>query len=529
MGTLYFGGTIYTMKNEADTVEAVVTENGKIVEGGPLGDLKGRYHEVIENEVNLDGGFMYPGFTDSHLHIIGHGEKLLRLDLSKCSSSGEMAAELRKKAEETSAGEWILGEGWNENRFVDRKIFHREELDEIAPHAPMLLTRVCRHAVLVNSEALRLAGITSETPNPPGGIIVKDHDGEPTGYLLDTAQELVKAAVPRVSEDYIQKALRVSISDLFKRGLTGGHSEDLNYYGGFDRTYRAFTKVIDGDDLKFRADLLVHHGVAGDMAQQGYGYMDGTPFVRFTSVKIFADGALGGRTALLSAPYTDAPETSGVPVHSQEELETIVSDARSYNMPVAVHTIGDEALRMTLDAVEANPPAPGQRDRFVHGQILTEDLLERLKKLPCIIDIQPQFVLSDFPWVIERLGEERIRLSYAWKTMLENGVLCAGGSDAPIEEADPLLGIYAAVTRSHPGGSETYLPDERLSPFEAVRLYTVGSAQAVCEESERGLIKSGHHADFTVLDRDLFNIPADDILNTQVKMTIVDDTIQYEK
>ncbi|WP_342670193.1 amidohydrolase [Bacillus marinisedimentorum] len=516
------------MENDQDTVEALVTDNGKILAGGPLPDLKERYHDLIEDEINLDGGVMYPGFTDSHLHIIGHGEKLLRLDLSRCTSSGEMASELRRKAKETEPGEWILGEGWNENRFVDRKIFHREELDEISPHAPMLLTRVCRHAVLVNSEALRLANITAETPNPPGGIIVKDHEGEPTGFLLDTAQELVKAVVPQVSEAYIQKALHVSISDLLKMGLTGGHSEDLNYYGGFDRTYRAFTNIIDGKEIKFRADLLVHHGVAGDMAHQGYGYMEGTSFVRFTSVKIFADGALGGRTALLSSPYTDAPETSGVPVHSQEQLKSIVAEARSYNMPVAVHTIGDEALRMTLDAVEANPPAPGQRDRFVHGQILTGELLERIKNTPCIIDIQPQFVLSDFPWVIERLGEERIRLSYAWKTMLDYGVLCAGGSDAPIEEADPLQGIYAAVTRRKPEETETYLPDERLSPYEAVRLYTVGSAQAVCEEHERGLIKAGYRADFTVLDRDLFKIPADEILEAQVRMTIVDDTVQYE-
>jgi predicted amidohydrolase YtcJ len=516
------------MKKEYDTVEAVYAKDGVIQDAGEFEELKQKYQKEISEMVDIQGGVMFPGFVDSHMHLIGHGEKLVRLDLSKVTSSSEIKQMLMDRIAHAKPGEWIIGEGWNENILSDKKIFHRLELDEISPDNPLVLKRVCRHAMIVNSKTLELAGITKETPNPSGGMIVKDTDGNPTGYLLDQAQELVKRKMPTVHDDYLETALTTAIEDCLRLGLVGVHTEDLNYYSGFEKTYKTFLKVIDGRKIKFRTHLLVHHEVADEMHRLGLKHGDGTSFITLGAMKIFADGALGARTALLSQPYDDSPETSGVPIHSKDQLKRLVQKARKYRMPVAIHAIGDLAFEWSLEAIEEFPPFHAQRDRLIHAQILRQDLIEKAKYLPIVLDIQPRFVASDFPWVIERVGEERIKYCYAWKTLLKNGIMCAGGSDAPIEPANPLLGIHAAITRKNHSGAE-YLPEEKLTVFEAISLFTYGSACAVQNERYQGLIEKGYVADFTVLDRDPFQIQPDDLLKTNVLMTVVDNTIMYQK
>ncbi|WP_449537257.1 amidohydrolase [Ferdinandcohnia sp. Marseille-Q9671] len=525
MGTLWTGGKIYTMEKEHDVVEAIYVEEGIIVATGIEQDLQNKYKDRITKVVHIKGNTMFPGFVDSHMHVIGHGEKLMKLDFSEMTSSKDIICALKDYSKGKSVGEWIIGEGWNENNLPDRKIFHRTELDEISPQNPMLLKRICRHAVVVNSKALELAGITDSTPNPEGGVIVRDAEGHATGYLLDQAQELVKAVIPMVTEEYIQDALTISIRDCLRLGLVGGHTEDLNYYGGFERTYKAFKK----NRLKFRTNLLVHHEVIDDMHHAGYSFGDGGEFCEFGAMKIFADGSLGGRTALLSHPYNDSPDTSGVAIYSLEELKKLVQKARSYKMPVAVHAIGDLAFEYILDAIEEFPPLPYQRDRLIHAQILRKELVDRAMQLPLILDIQPRFVISDFPWVVERIGEHNMDYCYAWKTLLEAGFHCAGGSDAPIEPVDPLQGIYAAVTRKKTGETEIYMPEERLSVYEAVQLFTTGSAYAIGKEDCMGKIAPGYKADFTILEQDIFQIVEEDILQTKVMMTVVDDTVMFER
>jgi predicted amidohydrolase YtcJ len=530
MGTLWYGGNIYTMEYEGHLVEAVYVKDGIIIATGSLDELQSKYEEDIVEKNNLNGATMYPGFVDSHGHMIGHGEKLLRLNLSKANSAEEMKMMLKQAVAKTPIGEWVYGEGWNENNFPDRKIFHREELDEIAPNHPVMLTRVCRHAILVNSKAINLAGITNETENPQGGVIVRDEEGVPTGFLLDQAQELVKKVAPEASDSYLERALSTAYDDLVSMGLVGLHTEDLNYYSGFQNTYDAIRKVIDGKERKFRTNLLVHHEVVDDMQRDGHCYGSGTPFVTFGAMKIFADGAIGGRTALLSHPYNDSPETSGMAIHEKNDLFQLIKKARHYSMPVAIHTIGDLAAQYAIEAFELYPPKDGQRDRLIHGQFLTEELMQRLEKLAIIIDIQPQFVASDFPWVIERIGEERLPYAYAWKKLLDRGIHCAGGSDTPIEKANPLLGIHAAVARrSVDEDHDGYNPEEKLSLFEAISLYTTGSAYAIGEEETRGKISVGHLADFTVLEDDLFTLSVDEIVASQVVMTVIDNTIVYKK
>ncbi|MDT8859383.1 amidohydrolase [Alkalihalobacillus sp. MEB130] len=529
MGTLWFNGTCFTMRKENESVSAIYIENGKIRALGNKDDLEERYGGNIEIKHDLQGKFLYPGFVDSHLHIIGHGEKLIRLDLSEVNEAAEMRTLLERNYKETKEDHWVFGEGWNENNFPDRKIFHRSELDEIAPDKPMFLTRICRHAALVNTKALELAGITKETKDPNGGVIVKDDKGEPTGFLLDTAADLVKEVIPGASDEYVKQALTVAIKDMFQVGLVGGHTEDLHYYGGFKQTFDQFLHVINGNEVKFRAHLLVHHEAVAEMEKEGYEIGEVTPFIELGAVKIFADGALGGRTAFLSDPYTDDPSTSGVAIHTEESLQQLVKKAREKNRAVAIHTIGDAALDMALTALERYPVKEG-RDRLIHVQVVDDSLLERMKKLNVILDLQPRFVASDFPWVMERLGEERIQQSFAWKTLLNSGLHCAGGSDAPIEPVDPLLGIHAAVARTRLGEQhEGYLPKQKLTPFEAVQLFTSGSAYAIEKERERGLLAEGFVADFTILDKNLFEIEPEDILHTNVMMTVVDNTIMYQR
>lgn len=530
MGKLWFGGTIYTMREENESAEAILTANGSIVAVGKEKTLRETFASDIAEEINLKGGVLYPGFVDSHLHLIGHGEKLLRLDFSRMTHSKEILEAVAKEAEKRLPGEWIIGEGWDENLLDDRKILHRFELDEVVQDHPMILKRVCRHAIIANTKALELAGITDDTPNPQGGVIVRDERGHATGYLLDQAQELVNSVMPAASERYLEEALAASVEDCLRLGLTGGHSEDLNYYGGFERTYRTFYKVIDGSARKFRAHLLVHHEALNEMDQLGLKYKDGNDYIELGAMKIFADGALGGRTALLSFPYNDDQSTSGVAIYSREELNSLVKKARDHRMPIAVHAIGDLAFEWVLDAIEANPASVGQRDRLIHGQILRKDLIERVQKLPVVVDIQPRFVASDFPWVIDRIGEDRMEYCYAWRTLLEAGLMVAGGSDAPIEEVDPLLGIHAAVTRKRPGhlGEPGFYPEQCLAVYEAIKLFTQGSASAIGREHEYGLVAEGYKADFTILDRDLFAIEPDGILEAKVRMTVVDETIMYQ-
>lgn len=527
VGTLWYGGRIYTLENEGETVQAVLTKDGQIVATGNTEFLKREYDGEITEEHNLKGYTMIPGLVDSHMHLIGHGEKLLRLDFSNIKNSAEMLESLKIRAGKVPEGQWIIGEGWNENQLEDNKILHRTELDEVAPNHPVLLKRICRHALIANSKALQLANISKETIDPVGGVIVRDVDDHPTGYLLDKAQEMILNIAPFPTLEEIQYALETSIKDCYKKGLVGGHTEDLSYYGSLENTLNAYYNV-GNKGLKFRSHLLVHHQIVDEFQQRK---REAHKFIEYGAMKIFADGALGGRTALLSFPYKDDPTTSGVAIHTKEDLEDLIKTARGFEMEVAVHAIGDLAFEWILELIEKHPPKKGQHDRLIHAQILRPELIEKTKSLPIILDIQPRFVASDFPWVIERIGEDYLKSCYAWKTLIEAGIPCAGGSDAPIEPVDPLLGIYAAITRSsdYENSGKSYLPEQKLSVFEAVELYTKGSAYAIHKENKRGMIKTGFTADFTVFDQDVFTLEAEQLLQTNVVMTIVDDDIMYKR
>ncbi|MGE6488096.1 amidohydrolase [Paenisporosarcina sp. NPDC076898] len=513
--------TFYTMKDSHHTVEAVLVENGKIVETGYFEELEKR----ADTCVDLAGAFVYPGFVDSHIHMIGHGDKLRYIDLSKYMSPSEMVSDLKNLLSDHPKDEWFIAEGWNENNFENKKILSRYELDDLST-SPVVLKRICRHAMIVNSAALEKAGITKDTPDPEDGVIIRDEHGEPTGYLLDGAMAFVEKQIPEVSVAQLVTSLETSLTDLISRGFTGVHTEDMSYYGDYTRPLEAFKTVI-GNDRKFRVNLLRHHTVFEKMMDEAT-YEE--PWIEPGAMKIFIDGALGGRTALLSEPYADDTSTSGVSIHSQDELDALVSKARSFDEAVAVHAIGDMGMDMIVSAIEKHPAPKGKRDRLIHANVLREDLVERIEKLDIVLDIQPSFVPSDFPWVQERLGEKRLDWAYAWNKLLKRGIKCSGGSDSPIEEVDPRLGLYAAIARKKPGEIHGgYQPEEKLSRYDAVALYTIGSAWAIGKEKERGYIQENFDADFTVFDRDLFDGPDEQVLEAQVVKTIIAGEIVFEK
>ncbi len=530
VGTLWYGGNIYTLQEENHQVEAVYSKDSQIIAVGTKAELAGKFGSEILHKIDLNGDTMLPGFVDSHMHLIGHGERLIRLELTSCLSKAEVLEVVKKYAEAIPPGEWVIGEGWNENLWgANRELIYASDLDEVVPNHPVLLKRICRHALVANTLALKAASINEKTICPPGGVIEKDEEGKPNGLLKDRAYDLVFQSIPMVSESYLRKALHEAIKDAYQLGLTGGHTEDLSYYGGFERTYNTFKHVIEDEGLRFRAHLLVHHEVIDDLTNAGEHFHSGSEWIEFGAMKIFADGALGGRTALLSHPYADDPSTSGMAIFSQEQLDKLVKEAREHEMPVAVHAIGDLAFEMVLNAIEKHPLTSNGRDRLIHAQILRMDLIERAKKLPLILDIQPRFLASDFPWVMDRVGREHNGYYYAWKTLLDNNLPCAGGSDAPIEPLNPFLGIHAAVTRTNIDDPDKtiYNEEECLSVYEAVSLFTKGSAFAACREQNRGIIKEGNLADFTILQEDIFKVNPDKIATINVSKTVIGGEIVY--
>ncbi|MDQ0351263.1 putative amidohydrolase YtcJ [Alkalibacillus filiformis] len=526
MGKMWYGGTIYTMDREGETVEAIYEVDGKIADMGAVDQLMERYNEEIIEKVVFDG-VMLPGFIDSHLHIIGHGERLIRLDITYAHSREDLLNKVSDYANSLDHGKWLIAEGFNENHWDEPEVIHRDELDAICPNHPVILTRVCRHAMVANSKAMELAGIDELTEEPDGGVIEKDDQGRLTGYFHDQAQELLKEAMPEPNQAYLERAINASIDDLLSYGLVSGHSEDLSYYGGYGKTVQAFHNTIKKDQ-RFRAHLLVHHEIVEDYVEdQGKGHTT-DDWLEFGAMKLFVDGALGGRTALLSQAYHDDQTTNGVAIHTDEELENLIQQARSYDMAVAVHVIGDLATEKVLNTIEANPPKQGLKDRIIHAQIMRSDIIERMKQLPIIIDIQPTFVSSDFPWAIERVGYSLIKTSYPWKTYLEEGILCAGGSDAPIEEVSPINGIAASVNRRSMFDGNIYLKDESLSVYEAIKLYTVNPAQVINKQDVQGKINPGYLADFVILDNDPFKVEESKLETLKVLQTIVNGKVVYD-
>ncbi|WP_323703956.1 amidohydrolase [Mammaliicoccus sp. Dog046] len=527
MRQLYINGTIYTMANEKDKYDGVIVNDGKVESVLKKEEISQLHKEDFE-VIDLNGGTMIPGFVETHIHVMGTGVWLSSVILNGETDIETVKQKIKQKAQSLEAGEWLIAEGYDENLLNGIRLM-KEDLDELCKDNPVIVKRVCRHAAIVNSKALTVLNIDNQIKNPDGGSFEKVN-GQLTGWVYDTAMEPFEELSLNEDEQSLTKHLENAIDYLYQYGITGAHTEDLGYYDDYKDVLNAYKRVIGNNDNQkpFKVRLLRHFSVYEQMIEEEASFVEG--WIEPDAMKFYADGAFGGSTALMKEPYLDKQngENYGLAIYTQEEMNEKVKLARKYNGAIAVHMIGDKACEMVLDAIELYPVAEGLRDRLIHISTLNEDLLERVSKLPVICDVQPQFITSDFPWVEDKLGSERARYLYPFKSMLDLGIIMGGGSDSPIETPNPMLGIHAAVNRQTYGESGGYYTEEALSVFEAIRLYTTQASEIAQTSHCTGMIKSGYEADFTVLDHNPFEIKPEALATIRAIKTIVNGEIVYE-
>ena len=532
--TLFTNGNIYTLDPRQPHAEAIAVTGDRIAFVGLNSEAK-RFQGEDTRIVDLGEKTVVPGLTDSHCHILGIGERELMLNLEGTNTSADFLSKVKRRADETARGKWITGRGWIETFWKPPQFPTRQELDAIAPANPVYLTRADGHASVANSEALRMAGITGETVNPFGGEILKGAKGEPTGMLLDNAQDLVSKQIPKPSEADREQALLVGV----KRELSLGWCEIQN----------AGSEVAEADLIRRTAEagktkLRIYNAVYGPGEPANRllreGPLIGANENHFTqrAIKVVFDGALGSRGAALLKPYSDKPETSGYLTQKEPELRPMFAEALRSGVQIETHAIGDRANRIILDLYEeafASVPADERkladpRWRVEHAQNLTSSDLPRFAKLGVIASMQPSHAISDLFFAPARLGTDRLAGAYPWQSLLKSGAVICGGSDAPVERGEPMIEFYAAVTRKSLKGEqlEGWHPEQAVSREEALKMFTTSAAYAAFEEKDKGTIEAGKLADLTVLSADLMKISAAAILQTTCVMTVVGGEIVYD-
>ncbi|TFG20460.1 MAG: amidohydrolase [Promethearchaeota archaeon] len=512
MSQVFSADRIYSMDSPNEFYRAMIIENGKITR---LLDMKTfeaektTYSNIIELE-----GFIFPGFIDSHIHAISYGRYMEYVDLRNVHSIKEMVEIIAEKVKTTSEGEWIYGIAWNQEKFSENRYPTKDDLDTIGSKNPIVLKRVCTHVLVVNSVILEQANITRDTPDPEGGIIDRDIAGYPTGILRENATDLIASIEPKPSRGDLIRWQKKSQKYLNAFGITSVHTLDEECYPAYRTIKDSLTLRVYFCPKHNKLDFLYNEE---PNAKTGLG----DDMLRLGRVKLFADGSLGAKTAAMRDPY-ETSEDKGVPIHTKEDLCNIIEAMNRKGWQLETHVIGDKGAEMVLDCYE-NIYKHDYRPILTHCQILAKDLVQRMAKSEVIASIQPFFIETDMDFVEKFIGVERMKYSYAWKTLLEYGIKCCGGSDAPVDIPNPFNGIYAAVTRKKLDGSPAtgWLPEQKLTVWDALRLYTYGGAYAEYQEHQKGLLKPGYLADFIVLDKDPFDIPTHELKDIQVKNTFL--------
>jgi hypothetical protein len=522
----------------AEFAQAVAIANGRILAVGSDEQVRG-YVGTNTKVIDLQGRLAVPGLVDSHAHFIMGGFQLLEIDLKNARSEEEFSRRIAEKAKTLAPGRWLLGGDWDEQAWASAKLPTREMVDAVTAKNPVFLSRYDGHAGLANSLALKLAGVTRATPEPVGGVIVRDaRTGEPTGILKDAAQDLVAKVIPPPMEAEMAEALRAGLQEAARVGLTS--VEDITV--DEDSWNRSFTGQIQ---LLRRAELegwltcrfyeIIPVGHWEKLRDAGLERDMGDDYIKLGAVKAFADGSLGSATAWMFEPFADDPANRGIPLplmNPPAKMEALADGADRAQIQLCIHAIGDRAIAEILDMYERldGGNAAAHRFRIEHAQHMRPQDFARFGKLGIVASMQPYHAIDDGRWAEKRLGHERARWSYAWRSMLDAGAPLAFGSDWPLAPLDPILGIYAAVTRAtldekHPEG---WFPEQRLTVEEALRAYTQGSAYAAFQENEKGSIAPGKLGDVVVISDDLFTIPPAKIKDARVVMNIVGGKIVYE-
>ena len=525
------GGKIWTGDPERPWAEALAAGGGRIVEVGAtdaIRRLAGRETEVID----LGGALVLPGFTDAHTHFLAGGLALRQVDLRGAKGREELTARIAARAGDLGAGRWVLGGGWDHREFYPVEPPRKEWIDAATPDHPVCVNRIDLHTVLANSRALGVAGITRDTASPPGGEIVRDPvTGEPTGLLKDTASDLVLSRIPEPSFAEKLEAAEGALRHVSRYGVTAVHEM------ADEASIEVFAELDRRGGLTARIDVYVPITEMGALVRlQSQAYPDGGR-LKAAGLKGFVDGSLGSATARFFEPYADEPSSSGIfhgHMFPEGIMERRIREADRAGLQVAVHAIGDLANRVLLDIMERVIADHGPRDRrwrVEHAQHLHPDDIVRFGRLGLAVSVQPAHLPSDGCWAEKKIGSERARSTYAFRSLIGGGARLLFGSDWNVAPIDPMVGIHAAVTRrtadgKNPGG---WVPEERVSVEDAVRAYTVNPAWAGFVDAERGSLEPGKRADIVVLDRDIFAIPAEEIADVGVRMTVFDGRIIYRK
>jgi len=534
--TVFVNGNIYTMNEQQPRAEAIAVKGDRIVFVGSNADAK-KYQTGGARTVDLAGKTVVPGLTDSHCHIFGIGEREMTLNLEGTNTLEDFLAKVKERVAKTEPGKWVTGRGWIETFWKPPQFPTRADLDKIAPENPVLLTRADGHASVANSAALRIAKIDKETVNPFGGEILKDKQtGEPTGMLLDHAQELVRKNIPQPTEAERREAFIVGVT----RELSLGWCQIQNAGGNLD-DQPPIRQAFEAGQCKIRVYNAVYSPGPAGAALLKDGPVLNEFGHRFTqrTIKVVFDGALGSRGAALLEPYSDAPETSGYLTQKESELQPIFEEALRKGIQIETHAIGDRANRLILDlyekAMKAVPPDQRKirepRWRVEHAQILTAQDIPRFSKLGVIASMQPSHAISDLFFAPVRLGKDRLAGAYAWQSLLKSGAIICGGSDAPVERGEPMIEFYAAVSRKSIKGEslDGWHPEQAVSREQALKMFTAAPAYAAFEEKDKGSIESGKLADLTVLSADIMKIPEPEILKTTCAITVIGGEIVYER
>ena len=500
----------------------VLVRDGKIVAVDTLASLRAAHAGA--RVVDYGDATILPGLTDAHGHLYGLGLSLDTIPLYAASVE-EIVTRVKERASRAAPGEWILGRGWDQNRWLGKQFPTAATLDAAVPDHPVWLRRVDGHAGWANSAAMRAAGVTAATTDPEGGRIIRDASGNPTGVFVDAAQELIDSNTPPPSFALRKQRVLAAAQTIAKNGLTEMHDA-----GADGATILAVRELIDEKRFPIRIYMMV-----GDNAALLASWFKTGPLIDYggrltvRSVKLYADGALGSRGAALLAPSSHHPGNVGLLVSKPEHLLDVARRARAAKFQVNTHAIGDRGVRNVLDAYEGAGATPAERFRIEHYQVVAPSDFARTARDGFIASMQPTHATSDMPWAEARLGPERIKGAYAWRTVLNDGIRLALGSDFPVEDVNPFFGIYSAVTRQDHNGNPPggWYPEQRLTLAEAVRGFTLGAAYAAFEEESRGTIEPGKLADFTVVEGDLFSTPASALFKTKVKTTVVGGSAVY--
>jgi predicted amidohydrolase YtcJ len=527
---LFVNADIYTQAAPA-RAQAMAVRDGRIVAIGSndeIRKLKGSHTQVVD----LGGHFVMPGFNDAHVHLAAGGLRHFEVDLTGSRSPQEMQQRIADHTKALAPGDWIVGGGWDHTLWAEQQLPTRQDIDSVTGDHPAFLGRVDGHISIANTAALKAAGINATTPDPPGGKIDHDAQGEPTGIIReDPAMTLVWSKIPAPTPSQRRRSAEYALANAAMWGITSAQDysdwEDFLTYEELEREGKLTLRISEWLDFNGSVDLLEKH-----RAQ----HPADDAMLHTAMLKGFMDGSLGSRTAALLAPFSDDAGNSGLPRYQQDRLNRMAVERAAAGFQLGFHAIGDRATQMALDAyAEAARNARENnrwrdfRFRIEHAQVIAPGQFQQFKELGVVASVQPNHLLTDMHWAVERIGPERAKTSYPWKQFLDSGIPLAFGTDYPVEPITPFRGIYSAVTRKNEAGTKEYFPEQKITIQQALAAYTTGAAYAQFAEKEKGTLAPGMLADFVVLDRDLTRIPPAEILKTQVLRSVVGGKTVYQK